>query len=122
MAKIFRPLTLKGRTTIDHIVTSPQIVTTVNRCGILPSIKYYASDHHSIYVDIPNKQIFGGLNYPMAEKRKWKITTQLASINANKQDVSSALRNTEFQTLLCQKTRVMTPRLSVQNWKNLIWS
>eukprot|EP00957_Ditylum_brightwellii_P111101 8471844-Ditylum_brightwellii.AAC.1 len=74
----------RGRTTIDHIVTSPQIVTTVKFCGILPSRKYYASNHHSIYADIPNKQTFGGLNYSMAEKRKQKITTKLASINAYK--------------------------------------
>ena len=61
-----------GSKTIDHIVTSPQIVTTVKQCGILPSRKYYASDHQSIYVDIPNKQTFGGLNYPMTERQHKK--------------------------------------------------
>ena len=110
----------RGRTTIDHIVTSPQIVTTVKRGEILPSRKYYASDHCSIYVDIPNKQTFGGLNYPMTEKRKRKITTKLASINAYKQDVSSALQDTEFQTLLRQKTQSSDPAVICEELENLI--
>eukprot|EP00957_Ditylum_brightwellii_P080807 6147141-Ditylum_brightwellii.AAC.1 len=46
----------------------------------------------------------------MVERRKWKITTKLASINAYKRDVSSALRDTEFQTLLRQKNQSDDPK------------
>jgi hypothetical protein len=101
----------RGSTTIDHIVTSPRIVTTVKQCSILPSRKYYASDHQSIYMDIPNKQTFGGLNYPMTKRRKRKITTKLASINEYKQDVSRALRDQDFQTLLHQKNHGNDPEV-----------
>eukprot|EP00957_Ditylum_brightwellii_P008827 669513-Ditylum_brightwellii.AAC.1 len=93
----------RGSMTIDHILTSPRIVTTVKRCGILPSRKYYTSDLRSIYVDIPNKQSFGGLNYEMTKRRKRKIMTKSASINNYKRDVLRALRDKNFQWLLNRK-------------------
>eukprot|EP00957_Ditylum_brightwellii_P094488 7194521-Ditylum_brightwellii.AAC.1 len=55
----------------------------------------------------------------MAEKRKRKITTKLASVNAYKRDVSSTLLDTEFQTLLRQKTQSDNPKVICEELEKL---
>ena len=107
---MFTPPTYdRGKRTIDHILTSPRIITTVKCSGILPSRKYYASDHRSLYADMPNKLTFGGLNYDMAEKRKRKFTTRSTAIIDYKRDVSAALRDSTFQQILKETERASDP-------------
>ena len=89
------PLThSRGRKTIDHILTSHQISSTTQNCGILPFYKFFDSHHRGIYADLPNKITSGGLNYPMQERRKMEITNISSTIiHEYKKDLSFALWN-----------------------------
>ena len=79
------PLThSRGRKTIDHILTSHQISSTTQNCGILPFYKFFDSHHRGIYADLPNKITSGGLNYSMQERRKSPINPPPSYMNTKR--------------------------------------
>jgi hypothetical protein len=59
----------RGHRRLDYILCSPELLSSVTACGIMPFKQLSSSDHRTVFVDFDTKLLFGSLPSELASSK-----------------------------------------------------
>lgn len=63
----------RGKSRLDYILVSAQLLPAVQRSGILPFQSIFISDHRPCFIDLCAQQIFGNKTQDIAPQCQWQL-------------------------------------------------